>query len=368
MALLSKKGYHPDYFLLALVFILALFGLVMLTSASSDLGKIKFNDSYYYIKHQLLYGLSIGILGFLAGYVIRYQFYRRLAFPVLLLTMVLLTLVFTKFGVTTHSASRWLRLGPISFQPAELLKLTYIVYLAAWLSNPKRNRQNDVYEGLIPFMLISGSLALLLLLQPATSVVVIIMSAGLAVYFVSGAQIRYIALMAFLGVLALGLIIYSTPYRWERISGYLNAEENVEGENYHRTQALIAIGSGGIFGTGYGQSTSKVNYLPAPIDDSIFAVIAQELGFAGASAAVILFALLTFRLFWIAMKVRDRFGKFMLVGFGAIISIQALINIASISGLVPLTGVPLPFISYGGTALAVFLTMAGISVNISKYA
>jgi cell division protein FtsW len=362
-----KIGHHPDYVLMGLVFLLTTFGLVMLASASSELGKIKFNDSYYYIKHQMLYGLSVGILGFFVAAKIHYQFYRRIAVVLLLISLASLVLVFTKFGVTAHSASRWVQLGPITFQPAEFLKITYILYLAAWLSNPKANRQKGFYEGLLPFLLISGTVAGLLLFQPATSIVVILMTSGATVYFLSGAKLRYIAGVGFLGILTLAFIIYATPYRLQRITGFLEGEVDTQGSNYHRTQAMIAIGSGGIWGTGYGQSTSKVNYLPAPIDDSIFAVIAQELGFIGAGTVIILFAFLTLRLFWLAHRLRDKYGKLILAGFGTIIAFQSLINIAAISGSAPVTGIPLPFISYGGTALAVFLVMGGIATNVSKY-
>jgi len=164
-----------------------------------------------------------------------------------------------------------------------------------------------------------------------------------------------------------GVVIFATPYRMTRIMGFLNQSADTENRNYHVNQALIAIGSGGLTGVGYGQSTLKASSLPAPTDDSIFAVIAGELGFIGAGAVVALFAALTLRLFWLAKRTRDNFGKLILIGFGAIIALQSLTNMAAISGLIPLTGVPLPFVSYGGTALAVFLTMSGIAANVSKY-
>lgn len=363
----SKIGHHPDYFLLALIFVLIVFGLAMLSSASSDLGKIKFNDSYYYIKHQIYYGLSFGLIGFFAGYLIYYQRWRKLAFPLLLVSLVALSLVFTKLGLEIRNTNRWLRVGPLSFQPAEVMKLAFIVYLAAWLSNPKVKRATNVGVGLLPFVLISGFVAALLLLQPATSTVAIILGAGLIVYLLSGADIKHILAIIFLGIIGFGLIIYTTPYRRARILGFLNSERDILGQNYHRNQALIAIGSGGLTGVGYGQSVTKLSYLPTPIDDSIFAVIAEELGFIGAGSLVVLFAVLILRLFWLAKKMRDNFGRLLLIGFGTIIALQSLVNMAAISGIIPLTGVPLPFVSYGGTALAVFMTMMGIAANVSKY-
>ncbi len=364
----SKSGHRPDYFLLALIFVLVVFGLAMLASASSDLGKTQFNDSYYYIKHQIYFGLSVGLIGFFLAYFFNYQYLRKLAFPLLLVSLVFLALVFTKLGYEIRNTNRWLHFGPISFQPAELMKLTFIVYLAAWLSNPKMKRMNNFGEGLVPFALISGFIAALLILQPATSTVVILLGAGLVVYILSGAKMKYVLGIILVGVVGIGLVIYATPYRRARILGFLHAGSDTQGQNYQVDQALIAIGSGGVTGAGYGQSATKASYLPTPIDDSIFAVIAEELGFIGAGSLIVLFGMLTFRLFWLAKKVRDQFGRLMLIGFGTIIAFQSLVNMAAISGLIPLTGVPLPFISYGGTALAIFLTMSGIAVNVSKYA
>lgn len=364
----SKTGHKPDHFLMAAIFALVVFGLAMLASASSELGKSNFNDSYYYLKHQIFYGLSLGAVLFVLGYLVYYQRLRKFAFPLLLLGVILLSLVFTNLGVEVRGANRWVALGPISFQPAEFMKLAFIIYLAAWLSNPKAQRAKNFNEGLLPFVLLSGFVAAMLLLQPATSTMVILLASGLAVYFSSGAKLRYIAAAIILGVLVLAAATYATPYRRARVLGFFNRGADAQGENYHINQALIAIASGGLTGVGYGQSATKASYLPAPIDDSIFAVIAEELGFAGASFVIVLFAILVLRLFWLARRTRDGFGKLILVGFGAIIALQSFTNIAAISGVVPLTGVPLPFVSYGGTALAVFLAMSGIALNISKYA
>ena len=363
----AKKGHHPDYLLLASVFVLALGGLVILSSASSNIGEIKFNDSYYYLKHQIYFGLTLGIIGFLVAYFTHYQSYQKIALPLLLLNVGLLALVFTKLGVTAGGASRWLALGPVTFQPAELLKISFVIYLSAWLSSARANRSQRAVEGLLPFLVISGIIGGLLVLQPATSTVVILLTTGLGIYFLSGAKLRYVAAIVGLGALALTTLIVVTPYRMTRVMSFFDRDSDTLGTNYHLNQALIAIGSGGVTGVGYGQSTAKISSLPAVIDDSIFAVLGQELGFVGASTLVVFFALLVSRLFWMAHRFRDRFGKLILVGFGSIIALQSIVNIGAISGLLPLTGVPLPFISYGGTALAVFLTMSGIAANISKY-
>jgi cell division protein FtsW len=353
---------------MAVFAILFIFGLAMLASASSDLGKMQFNNSYYYIEHQLLYGVSIGIVGFLVAYKVNYQKWRKVAFVLLLISLVFLVLVFTPLGSLVNSTNRWLRFGPVSFQPAELMKLTYIMYLAAWLANTRFKRSTDFQSGLLPFAIVSGLIGILLILQPATSTVAILLVSGLVVYFVSGAPLKYIFGIIGVALVLVTAVIAVTPYRRARIEGFLDKSSNTQGQNYQVDQALIAIGSGGVTGVGYGQSATKASYLPAPIDDSIFAVIAEELGFIGASFLVLLFALLTFRLFWLARNMSDQFGRLLLIGFGTVIALQAFVNMASISGIIPLTGVPLPFVSYGGTALAIFITMAGITLNISKYA
>jgi cell division protein FtsW len=173
--------------------------------------------------------------------------------------------------------------------------------------------------------------------------------------------------MAGAAVLIFALVIYLTPYRRARIAGFLNQSANTQGSNYQVNQSLIAIGSGGLTGVGYGQSATKSGYLPAAIDDSIFAIVGEEFGFLGAGALAVLFACFGIRLIWLGVRMPDRFGKLLLVGFGTVIPLQAFVNMAAISGVIPLTGVPLPFISYGGTALAIFLTMSGIAANVTKY-
>ncbi len=366
MTFFGRSYRTPDYFLLAIVFLLVISGLVILASASSELGKIRFNDSYYYLKHQILFGLSLGIVGFFAAFFINYQWYKKAAVVFLGINILLLTLVFTPIGVTSGGASRWIQAGPILFQPAELLKLSFIVYIAAWLSNRSKSHMHDLLSGALPFFGLCAIVAGLLILQPATSTVVILIASCIGMYFVSGAQIKHIAGFAAVGLVALAILIWATPYRMQRIMSYFKPDKDAQGSSYQINQALITIGSGSLWGVGYGQSTSKVNYLPAPLDDSIFAIAAQELGFVGACTIIIFFAMLVWRLLWLARHTKDRFGHLILIGFACIIALQSLVNMGSISGVLPLTGIPLPFVSYGGTALAVFMTMMGIAANISR--
>lgn len=356
----------PDFLVMIFVFIIVAFGLVMLSSASSDLAKIKFGDSYYYLKHQILMGLIPGLIGFFLASVIYYQYYKKLAVIFFIFSILLLILVFSPLGISAGGATRWLKLGPLIFQPSEFLKFSFIVYIAAWLSGSER-RKNVFFEGYAPFLIICGLVSFILLIQPSTSAAAILIAAALAVYFASGAKISYIAGTVILGLVVFLAISYLTPYRWQRIVSFVDHSQNILGSNYHINQSLIAIGSGNIFGVGYGESTTKIHYLPEPIGDSIFAVIAEELGFIGSAGLILCFLFLVTRIFILARRSKDQFGQLLLVGFGGLIGFQTFINIGAISGFLPLTGTSLPFISYGGTALTVFMFISGIIVNISKH-
>lgn len=355
-----------DYIILATAGMLIIIGLAALASASSDLGELKFGDAYYYLKHQALYGFSLGIIGFLVGYSLNYRVYKKFALIFLVLSLVALILVFSPLGITSGGAKRWIAAGPITIQPSELLKLFFIGYLAAWLSSTKRERQKSAGKGLVPFLVISGIIALLLLIQKSTSAAIILMASTMAVYFTSGARIKHVIATILLGLTLVSVFVVATPYRRERVLSFLNPETASERSTYQLDQALITIGSGGFTGVGYGQSAAK-NYLPERIGDSIFAIIAEEFGLIGSLVVISLFFALVIRMFILAKHSGDQFGKLLLVGFATTIGFQTFVHIGANSGIIPLTGVPLPFISYGGTSLAVFMTMIGVTLNISKH-
>ena len=360
------RNHPPDYVIVICSFLLVIIGLAMLTSASSDRGQLKFGDSYFYLKHQLIYGLSLGIILFIAASKIYYRYLQTFAIPLLIINFIFLIMVFTPLGVSSGGANRWIQFGPIAFQPSELLKITFVAYLASWLST-RSNREHDFWGGYVPFLALIGITALLLVFQPSTSIAFILIMTALVMYFSSGAKISYIVGTLILGAAAFILISYLTPYRWQRLMTYFDQESNTRTTSYQVNQAKNAIGSGGLWGVGYGQSTTKLRSLPQPIDDSIFAIIAEEIGFVGSSFIIMLFTLIALRSFILAKRAPDKFGQLLFVGFGALITIQTFMHIGAISGLIPLTGVPLPFISYGGTALAIFMGISGIMVNISKY-
>lgn len=363
----DKKAHPPDYLVTTLLALLVVFGLAMLASASSHLGLAQFDDPYHFLKHQLYSGLIVGILGFLITSRLYYGAYNNKVFSIffLVLTFALLLAVFTPLGLTAKGATRWLEIGPISFQPAELLKLSLLMYLASWLAY-KDHRQNSFREGVIPFAAVLSVISVVLVLQRSTSPVAMLIAVSLVMYFVSGAKLRYLASIIFAGLVSVVLLVAITPYRAQRVLTYLNPEADATGSGYHILQAKMAIGSGGLTGVGYGQSSLKYR-LPEPAGDSIFAIIGEELGFIGSTVLVLLFAVIIIRMFFLARHTTDPFGRLLLVGFASMLGVQTLINIGAMTGVLPLTGTPLPFISYGGTSLAVYLTMMGVVVNISKY-
>ncbi len=360
------KTRTPDYAFIIIVVMLVIAGLVMLTSASSDLAKAKFGDGYYYLKHQIIFGLSFGIVGFIICFFAPIKYIEKSSVFLLGLTILSLLLVFTPLGGEIKGSERWLFLGSFSFQPGEFAKLSLVIFLASWLSR-NQARSKTIQKGLLPLLLFLGIVLGLLVLQPSTTIAVIIFLATLIMYFTAGAKMRFIVFILLIVALAFAGLILSTDYRMDRVLGFLDKESDPRDTTYHINQALTAIGSGGITGVGFGNSATKLKYLPEPIGDSIFAVIAEEFGFIGSVVVLFLFSALVGRGFSIAQKTPDGFSRLVCVGFTSIVGIQAFVNIGAISGFLPLTGVPLPFISYGGTALAVFLTMSGIIANISKH-
>ncbi|PIT92314.1 MAG: hypothetical protein COU08_03320 [Candidatus Harrisonbacteria bacterium CG10_big_fil_rev_8_21_14_0_10_42_17] len=363
----KKSKQRADYVIIIVTIILVGYGLLMLSSASLHIGEERFEDPYFYVKSQIIYGLTAGLLGFFIALNTKYRVYEKFAIIFIIISLGLPILLLTPLGLELKGATRQIELGIISFQPGEIIKLTFILYIAAWLAGGSE-RQKSFSNGFIPFLILTGTLAALLLYLRSTSTAVITMGAAFIMYWVSGAKLRFIGLMALIGTIAFVGVVMISPYRLARVKNLFNPDANLETTGFHRNQSLIAIGSGGLWGVGYGQSTTKISYLPEVIGDSIFAVIAEEFGFIGVGILLLLFFVLIMKMLLVANRIRNKFGKLILIGFASIIAIQSIINIGAISGILPLTGTPLPFISFGKTALFVFLTMIGISSNVSKYA
>ncbi|PIR41861.1 MAG: putative lipid II flippase FtsW [Candidatus Yanofskybacteria bacterium CG10_big_fil_rev_8_21_14_0_10_37_15] len=352
--------------LFILILIMVVFGLAILSSAGLPESQDKFGSSYYFVKHQFLYGVIPGLFGLILFSWFDYKFWKKVSLPLLFGSLFLMVLVFVpNIGHGLKGATRWLNLGPFTIQPAEILKLCLIIYLAAWFSNRGDRKKNWSY-GAAPFFIIMAFIILLLYLQPDIGTLIVVLMIGGGIYFLSGRSWKEIISVGIIAAILLSVFAISSSYRWDRIRAFMNPEEDPRGISYQINQSLIAIGSGGLFGVGFQNSSQKQGFLPEVLNDSVFAIIAEELGYIGSVAVIIMFVLLSFLITQIAKSAPDKFAALFVMGMNVWVISQAFVNVAAISGLVPLTGIPLPFISYGGTAIAVLLSGLGIVLNVAK--
>ncbi|KKS42862.1 MAG: Cell division-specific peptidoglycan biosynthesis regulator FtsW [candidate division CPR1 bacterium GW2011_GWA2_42_17] len=357
----------PDYKFLGIFGAIILIGLAVLASASAVEGVERFDDGYYFLKHQLLNGVLPGIALFLFFSKVDYHLLKKVAPIALGITVFFLVLVLIPgIGVSFGGARRWIHVfGLFNFQPSEIIKISFLVYLASWLSAKKDDikKTKDIF---ITFVFSLGIVSMLLLMEPDLGTLSVIIAFSFVMYFVAGGKLSHIGI--FLGIMAIGLalMILIEPYRFDRFSVFLHPELDPKGIGYHVNQAMMAVGSGGIFGLGYGHSRQKYNFLPEVTSDSIFAIMAEELGLIVVMGILFLFLNFLLRGINIARYAHDDFGKLLGAGIVAWIGYQTLAHIGANIALVPLTGVPMPFFSYGGTALASLFAAIGIMANISK--
>ncbi|MGH7246413.1 MAG: putative lipid II flippase FtsW [Candidatus Levyibacteriota bacterium] len=347
-----------DFLLLFLVIILTLFGLLMIFDASSFISFRDFGNKYHYIVDQSIW-LVLGFVGLTIFSFIDYHKLYNFALPLLIGTIALLLLVFMPgIGVSILGAHRWINLGAFVLQPAEFAKLTLAIYLAAWFATKEKGR-------FLAFILLIGTVLLFVMGEPDMGTAIIILSEALFLYFLSGGNISYF-LFVLPVLFGVGFILIKiAPYRAQRLTAFFNSHSATT-TSYHVKQILIALGNGGIFGVGLGNSLQKYAYLPENATDSIFAIIAEELGFIGATILLIVLAAVIWRGFYIAMRAKDPFGKLLAGGITSFLGVQMIINLGAQTALIPLTGVPLPFISYGGSALIISMASVGILLNIAK--
>jgi cell division protein FtsW len=361
------KSYKPDYILIGVVLVLLVFGLMMVASASVIKGFQDFGDRYYYAKHQLIYGIIPGLFLLILASRINYRRWIKLSLPFFILGIIsLLIVLVTSLSFFHGGATRWISYGFVTFQPSEFVKIIFIIYLAAWLDK-RGNKINDIKSTLLPFLIIVGIIGVLVILQPNLGMLGIIALSALTLYFISGVRLLHVVSLMILGFSALAVFIKLEPYRLKRFATFLNPQADILNTGYQINQAVIAIGSGGLFGLGLGQSRQKYNYLPEPFGDSIFAIIGEELGFIGLFVLVSLFLIFIWRCFIIAKNAPDNFGKLLVSGITMVLVFQFLMNIAAITQFMPLTGVPMPFISYGGSALVSALFGVGVIANVSSH-
>lgn len=362
-----KKITKPfDYVFLLLVLALLGTGLAVLYSASTVESYQNFGNTTYYFKHQFLYGACIGLTGMYVASRIDYHLWQKYLPYLLALSFLLLALVkIPGIGWRFNGADRWIHVGFIFFQPAELAKLVIIFYLAAW-ADKKRSTLNNFYFGLLPSLCIIALFSLLILWQPDMGTMLVIIGISAVMLFTAGISWRNMFWLLISGVLTLVTLIKLEPYRARRLTTFLDPSVDPKGISYQINQAVLAIGAGGLWGYGYGLSRQKHNYLPEALGDSVFAVMAEELGFIRVVVVLLLFVFFALKGFSIARSAPDMFGKMVAIGVTGWVVVQAFINIGAMIRLLPLTGVPLPFFSYGSSSLMVMLVSIGIVLNISR--
>ncbi len=356
-----------DPAIVGVTFGLLIFGLAALMSASGPVAFQRTADSLFYVKRQLLAGILPGLGMFLLLSLINYRTWKRVASLALVATFALLLLVYIPgIGFKQGGAQSWATIGGITFQPSEFAKLTFLVYLAAWLAERRGGKAHDVQEGLLPFAGTLGAVVFLLVMQPDTGSMAVIVGTSTLLYLVSGAPLVWFAGLTALGAGLITLLVKLSPYRAARFMTFLHPELDPKGIGYHINQAILAIGSGGILGLGYGKSRQKFLYLPEVEADSIFAVIAEEFGLVIVVCMIAAYAFLVWRCLRIAKTAKDPFGSYLAAGVGIWIAVQALVNMMSMSGLMPMTGVTLPLISHGGTSMVALLAGIGLVAGVPR--
>jgi cell division protein FtsW len=355
-----------DKILFFTVIVLLLSGLVLFGSAA--LGVLAVNEVKFFsiIKMQGIYALIGGGFALCLGTLIPYTLYQRYAYVLFAGAAFFTVLVFVPGFSRYHGgAHRWIDIGSFSLQPSETLKFAFVVLVAFWCTK-YRNQFKDWRYGFLPYVLTLSIVSVILLAQPDFGTYLVIVGASFITYFIGGARKRHIQYLAGLAVLGFIVLILLRPYMLERVKTFLNNTHDPRGSSWQLNQSLIALGGGGLTGRGLGQSVQKFNYLPEPIGDSIFAVLGEELGFLGSVYLIMLYGIVSVRGYSIAKNVKDQFGRLLASGIVSIILIQTTLNIGSMLGILPLTGVPLPLVSHGGTALMVALFELGVLLNISK--
>ena len=357
----------PDFALILAILLLLSMGLIMVFSASYVIAGESRGDPYYFLRRQALW-VGLGLAGMFILSRFPYWRYRRLSLFVLLANFVLLTLVFTPLGTDLGTdARRWLSIGGLTVQPAEFSKLAFILFTAAYLSSRSVRLENFWSSSFIPLVLV-GINFIFVAAQPDVGTALVLVAGTMVIILLAGMPIKHLAALVLLALPPLLAIIFKAEYRIRRLMAFLDPWADPSGTGYQIIQSLLALGPGHLFGVGLGRSRQKLYYLPEPQNDFIFAVIGEELGFVGAAAVLLLFFVLIWRGLKIAMAAPDTFGSLLAAGITAMIAIQALTNIAVVTGSIPVTEITLPLISAGGSSVFITLCSLGVLLNISRYA
>jgi cell division protein FtsW len=363
---MAKTRSVPDVWMIAATLGILGIGIVMVYSASAVAAFHDYGDPYYYVKRQLLFAV-LGVVSMFVMMNVEYTFWRKWAVPALLICFGMLVIVLIPgLGVWRGGARSWLGIGSFGIQPSEFMKLAMILFMAKLLSE-RQNQITQFAKGLLPPLGIMGIAFGLIMLQPDLGTGTVMIGAALIVIYVAGAKVAHLGGLALLGLVGLIGLIAAAPYRLLRITAFLDPWQDPLGAGYQSIQSLYAIGPGGLVGLGLGMSRQKYNYLPEPQTDFIFSILAEELGFIGGSLLLLLFLLLIWRGMRTAITLSDPFGSLLATGIVGIFAVQVLINIGVVIGLLPVTGITLPLVSYGGSSLTLLLTALGILLNLSRY-
>ena len=357
----------PDMWLFGVAVVLLSAGVVMVYSASAIVAADRFNDPYFFLRKQLFWAL-LGAAAMLAAARVDYRHLEKLVIPAMIVAGVMLVLVLVPpFGQSINGTRRWIRLGVISFQPAELAKLALVVYLAAFVAR-RQDQLGDLRRGLLPPMLAAGAFAALVFVQPDLGNCLTLIALTFGLLYLAGAPMRYLGWALAPAVPLLVIAIYMAPYRLRRMTAFWDPWSDPRGSGFQIIQSWLAFGNGGLLGQGVGGSRQKLFYLPESHTDFIFAVVGEELGFVGATLFVALFAVLIWRGLRIGLRTSEPFGAYLALGITLLIATQVLVNLGVVTGLLPTKGLPLPFISFGGSALLMTMLSTGVLLNISQHA
>jgi len=355
----------PDGWLFVVTLMLLSTGVVMIYSASAIVAADRFRDPYFFLKKQVFWSA----LGSGALWLALRTDYRRLekfVLPLLGLAVLLLVLVLIPgLGVSVNGSRRWLRFGPLSFQPAELAKLALVVYLAAFFAR-KRDELGEFWRGVVPPLAVGGVLAGLVLAQPDLGSCLTLLVLTLGLLFLAGARTRWLAVLVVPTLPLAALAVWMAPYRMRRVFAFLDPWQDPRGGGFQIIQSWLALGGGGLLGRGIGESKQKLFYLPEAHTDFIFAIVGEELGFLGATLVVVLFAVLVWRGLRIGLRAADPFGAYLALGITVLVATQTLVNLGVVTGMLPTKGLPLPFLSFGGSALLMTMLATGVLLNISQ--
>lgn len=366
--MMGKSKAAPDFLLIAVTLVLLSIGLVMVYSASSAGAANKFDgDSFYFVKRQIMFA-GVGIIAMFFVMNVHYWTWRSWAKAAMLICFLLLIIVLIPgIGTARGGARSWFGIGAFSIQPSEFMKVALIAFLAKYLSEHQKI-VTSFKKGFVPSLILVFLAFGLIMLQPDLGTGTVLVATCMTMLFTAGARIKHFVIMGLVGLLGFAGLIISAPYRIKRITSFLDPWQDQLGSGFQIIQSLYAIGPGGLLGFGLGQSRQKYQYLPEPQNDFIFSIISEELGFIGASFVLLLFCLLLWRGIRIALGAPDLYGTLLATGFTSMIAIQVMINIAVVIGLIPVTGITLPFLSYGGSSLTLMLVSVGVLLNISRYA